>query len=241
MRFNDFFSAIDSHLETLSPSSPNKLMLLAEYCGVRDGSRILDLGSGKGHLLRVWAKRWEIEGVGVDINPASVAAAREGAAAEGVARHLTFVRGAARDFAADAPFDVVTCTAPFVIGSYQEAAAWMSARTKKGGALALGDEYLPAPLPEHVDANVGDYRTLEELNATLEGEGLFLTGMIAASQDDWDRYASGGWRACYDWLRDNPHHPDRDEVARCIKQGLKTHLMFVRQYLGWALLVARKP
>ena len=71
-----FFSVVEGDLEILNPASHEKLMLLADYCGVRDGDRVLDVGSGKGYMLREWAKRWEIEGTGLEINPYSVAQAR---------------------------------------------------------------------------------------------------------------------------------------------------------------------
>jgi cyclopropane fatty-acyl-phospholipid synthase-like methyltransferase len=83
MHFTKFFSVVERNLEILNPISPEKLMLLADYCGVRDGDRVLDVGSGKGYMLREWAKRWMIEGTGLEINPSFVAQARSRASAEG--------------------------------------------------------------------------------------------------------------------------------------------------------------
>ena len=42
-----------------------------------------------------------------------------------------------------------------------------------------------------------------DLTATAErftATGLALTGIIAASEDDWDRYESPHWRAMEEWL-----------------------------------------
>lgn len=240
MYFTEYFAITERDLDILNPTSHEKLMRLAEYCGVREGSRVLDIGCGKGYLLRTWAKRWDIRGVGIDINSTSIAVGREKAKAEGLEVGLTFVEGEARDYSDNEPFDIVTCIgAPFAIGTFREAVRWMKNRVKPDGVIAIGDEYLPAPLPDYVDEE-SDYQTLGELESILKDEDLFLTGMIAASKDDWDRYASGGWRAGCDWLRDNPQHPDYEEVLERLERGREAHLSFIRQYVGWAMLVARR-
>ena len=59
---------VERDLEILNPTSHEKLMLLADYCDIRDGARVLDIGSGKGYMLRQWAKRFGIEGTGLEIN-----------------------------------------------------------------------------------------------------------------------------------------------------------------------------
>ena len=51
---------------------------------------------------------------------------------------------------------------------------------------------------------------------------------------------AAGWRAGFDWLRDNPEHPHHDEVKKRVIEGRSSHLNFFRQYNGWAMLVGRK-
>jgi len=72
MHFTKFFSVVERDLEILNPTSHEKLMLLADYCSVREGDRVLDVGSGKGYMLRRWAERFGIEGTGLEINPPSL-------------------------------------------------------------------------------------------------------------------------------------------------------------------------
>lgn len=96
----------------------------------------------------------------------------------------------------------------------------MRERLKPGGVLALGDEFLPQPLPaelmEQENIESGHYRTLPETQAVLEAEGLEIVGFIGGSRDDWDRYASGSWQAAHAWAVENPEHPDRDEVMNAV-------------------------
>ena len=246
MHFTKFFSVVERDLEILNPISHEKLMLLADYCGVRDGDRVLDIGSGKGYLLREWAKRWKIEGTGLEINPSFVTQARSRASAEGVSDAVTFVEVDAKAFCSDPEgYDAVACIgAPFAIGSFEEAVGWMVGALKPSGVLAIGDVFLQAPLAEEVaereGIGAGDYRTLEESAAVLEAYGLALDGMIASSPDDWDRYASGSWRAAHAWAAANSDDPDRAEILRLIDAYRKEHLRFTRRHLGWAIFVARR-
>ena len=246
MHFTKFFSVVERDLEILNPISHEKLMVLADYCDIRGGARVLDIGSDKGYMLRQWAKRFGIEGTGLEINPSFVAQARERARAEGVGEAVTFVEGDAKDFVADpGGYDVVACIgAPFAVGSFEEAVRWMVGALKPSGVLAIGDVFLRAPLPEEVaereGVGPGDYRTLEESAAVLEGHGLSLDGLLAASEDDWDRYASGSWHAAHAWAAANPDDPDRAEILSLTDGYRKQHLRFTRHHLGWGMFVARR-
>ena len=173
---------------------------------------------------------------------------------EGMDERLTFVECDAKDFAPEPEsYDVVACIgASFAIGSFEEAVQWMLGALRPSGVLAIGEVFLHAPLAEVVaeawkntappeGVGTGDYRTLEERAAVLEGEGLVLDGMIAASPDDWDRYASaGGWHSAHVWAAANPDDPDRDEILGLVDGYRKEHLRFTRRHLGWVIFVARR-
>ena len=95
-------------------------------------------------------------------------------------------------------------------------------------------------MAERESISPGDYRTLEEIAAVLEAQGLALDGMIAGSPDDWDRYASASWRAAHAWAAANPDDPDRSEILSLTAGYCKEHLRFTRRHLGWAIFVARR-
>jgi hypothetical protein len=69
---------------------------------------------------------------------------------------------------------------------------------------------------------------------------LAVTGVIAASDDDEDRYESLHWRAVEEWLDAHPHDPAsagmRDEHARSRQHSLRTQ----RELPGSAIFVGRK-
>jgi SAM-dependent methyltransferase len=246
MHFTKFFSVVECDLQILNPTNHEKLMLLADYCSISDGNRVLDVGSGKGYMLREWAKRWRIEGTGLEINSSFIAQARSRASTEGVGDVLTFVEGDAKDFSPD----------PQRLRRGRVHRCAVRRRLLRGGggvdaryAQTLGRpgdrrRVPPSPLPEEVaereGVGPGDYRTLEEIAAVLEAHGLTLDGMIAGSTDDWDRYASRSWRAANAWAKANPDGPDRAEILSLTDKYRKECLRFTRRHLGWAIFVARR-
>ncbi len=247
MDFTEYWSIVEHNHTIQNPSSPEKLRLLADYCGMRDGLRVLDIGSGKGYLLRTWAREWRIEGTGLEINPWFVAAARAGAAEAGVADRVTFIEGPALSFAPEpGAYDVVLCIgASFALGGFDDAVPWMLSALQPDGVLALGEVFLNrCPLPPEVAAIAEpELAALPDLGGTVarfEGYGLELNGFIEASRDDWDRYESLHWPAAREWARANPDHPERDELLRQVRESRAAYFGWQREHLGWGIFVGRR-
>lgn len=246
MHFTEFWAILERNHVLQNPSSPEKLSLLADYCGVRDGLRILDVGSGKGYLLRSWASLWEISGTGLEINPWFVAAAHEQALAKGVAERVRFLEGPALDFDPDpASYDIVLCIgASFALGGLEPALAWMRRAVKPEGVLAVGEPFLNEwPLPDAVRAGWGEadeFRSLPAVAHAFALHELEIHGLIAATLDDWDRYETPKWRAARVWAEANPDHPDRAELLTAVAEARNNYLQWERRYLGWGIFVARQ-
>ncbi len=101
-------------------------------------------------------------------------------------------------------WDAALCLgASFVWGHIGDAATALVPAVRPGGFVAIGEPFWHQ---EGVEAD-----GFVDLAATVErfqSAGLALTGLIAASEDDWDRYESLHWRALEEWLAANPEHPD---------------------------------
>ena len=239
-----FHSIVARDLDLQNPMPAARLDELARACGVRDGLRVLDVGSGKGSLLRRWAGRFEIVGTGLELNPSFAADARARAEREGVGHRITVVEGPALDFApAPGAYDVVACIgAPFAIGSFDEAVAWMHAALRPGGSLVIGDRYLAepfAPGASGVLPEVAALRDLSALHRVLERSGLSVTALFGSSVPDMDRYVSAWWTAAHDWAREHPDHPERAELLATVNDRRERYLAHERRHVGWAVWVAR--
>lgn len=240
MHFTDYFAVVERDLSIQNPSSPAKMALLADYCRVRDGLRVLDVGCGKGWLLRTWAQQWAIHGTGLEINSHFLAVAREQAAAMGVADRVQFVEGPALRFVPEpASYDIVLCIgASFALDGFDAALPWMRRAVKPNGVLAIGEVFAnETPFPP--EAITEQAQELPATVAALGEHSLELTGLIAASPDDWDQYESMHWRAAHEWAAENPAHADRAELLQHTATSRERYLRGGRRYLGWAIFVAQ--
>ncbi len=104
--------------------------------------------------------------------------------------------------------------------------------------MAIGEPYWRRwPLPEGIDAQ--NFVSLTTAARFAEA-GVQLTGLVAASEEDWDHYESLHWRAIEEWLAESRDHPDADDVRRRHVGFRGDYLRFKRELLGWAIFVGRK-
>lgn len=237
----EFFTTIERYHTFQNPTSEGKLDLAIDYCGIRDGMRILDVGCGKGWLLRRIARHFDVSITGLEINRTFASEARRLADAEGVADRIRIVEGPALDFqAAPASFDLVTCIgASFALGGFEAALDWMARYTKAGGTVAIGEVFAKVlPLPEDLPADRGcEARSLWTTVEKMRARSLMPRGIVESSIDDWNRYHSLHWQAGLDWVLENPGSPDAERLID--PMGQRCDLEFDGRVIGWAILVAR--
>jgi hypothetical protein len=86
-----------------------------------------------------------------------------------------------------------------------------------------------------------DFLTRTETVETLENAGLAPVGLIASSDDDWDRHESLHWLTLDKWLRENSDDPDADEFRERGRHYRERYLRWQRGLLALAIFVGRKP
>jgi SAM-dependent methyltransferase len=230
----EYYAIVERRHVIQNPTSFEKLERLLDYCELADGQQVLDVGCGKGALLKRAVARAAIRAVGIELNPVFAAQARQ---AEG--RPLEIHEMPALEFT-ESGFDVGFCIgASFAIGAFEEAIAWLKARTRPGARVAIGDLFARRPpLPGSVHHEYpGADRTLSATVAILESVGLELIGLIEASTDDWDRYEDLHWLAAADYLRD---HPEDAAFRERVERSRRDYLENERETLGWAIFICLK-
>lgn len=222
------------------PTSSEKIRLLGEYVRLTADSQVLDMGCGKAGPAAVLAEAFGCRILGVELREVFAAEARARVEGRGLERLIDVRTADAVSFALEPDFyDVAmaigTC---FIWGHIEHAARALVPAVKRGGYLALGEPYWRSEPAVGVDRE--PFVSLPETVARLESAGVHLTGIIAASQDDWDRYESLHWRAVEEWLAANPGHADVASIRDRHRASLAAYLEHQRPLLGWAILVARK-
>ncbi len=237
----EFFATIERYHTIQNPTSEEKLDLAASYCGFRDGMRVLDVGCGKGWLLRRLAKKFDIQITGLEINRVFADEARNLAAAEGLSGRIRIVQGPALEFHPEqASFDVVMCIgASFALGGFEPALDWMTRCAKPGGVVAIGEVFATQlPLAKGIPRDSEcDGRSLWMTVEAMRSRGLISRGIVEASVDDWNRYHSLHWQAAIDWALANPGQADVKILTD--PEGQRSSLQFDGRCIGWAILVAR--
>ncbi len=233
----DYWAIAEADIEIQNPVTDRKLRLLDDYCDIRDGMKVLDVGCGKAWVMRQWADRFAIEGTGLETNPAFVAAARRKAPAKG---KLTFIEGPAEAFgAAPQSYDVVLCLgAAFALGGFVQAVDWMAAATKPGGSIVIGD----LTLKHRPTVNTHQHLPLDPVESlgVVQRHGAEVSALISASDADFERYVSHHRHATLRWARDNPDHPDHDAVLDKSRDDWNAYLRTIRPMLGWTIFVGQK-
>lgn len=234
-----YWAIAERDIEIQNPITDRKLRLLDDYCDIRDGLRVLDIGCGKAWLMRRWAEMHEIQGIGVDINRRFLDEARRLAAAKRLGERVNFIHADARDYKPEPRgFDIVLCLgATFALGGFVEALEWMAAATAPGGSMVIGDITLrhrplvkDHPLP---------HDALEAMNV-VERHGAEVSATISASEADFERYASHHRHNTLVWARENPAHPEQTAVLKKSREDWLHYQREVRPQLGWTIFVGRR-
>ncbi|HEX7310216.1 MAG TPA: class I SAM-dependent methyltransferase [Gaiellaceae bacterium] len=217
-----------------NPTSAEKIQLLGEYIRLDAASRVLDIACGKAGPAVLLASTHGCRITGVEVRQLFADEARARISAAGLEALVEIHTADAREYALEPEtWDAALCLgAAFVWGDIGDAAAAMVPAVKRGGFVAIGEPYWKTP--SRVDDGYVDLATtVDRFTAT----GLALTGIIAASEDDWDRYESPHWRAMEEWLATQT---DAHDLRTKHERRRREHLTR-REQLGWAIFVGMTP
>jgi SAM-dependent methyltransferase len=241
MRMSWPYEIAERDHEIQNPTSAEKIRLLGEYLRLGKDSRVLDVACGKGGPASILAERYGCRIRGIELRPAFAEAARSRAAAKGLESLVEVQTGDASQLEVEPEaWDAALCLgAAFVWGTIADAAAALRPFVPVGGFVAIGEPFWrQLPLPHAIDPQ--DFVGLDATVARFERAGFTITGIIAASEDDWDRYESLHWRAIEEWIAENADDPSVEAVRAQHERRRREYFEVERALLGWAIFVGRK-
>ena len=240
MEFFDLVNISERFIDLASPTTPDKIAVLGHYLRLQESSRVIDFACGSAEALVLWAERFGITGVGVEVREQACQWARDKIAQRGVRDRIEVLCGPAAEVPFEAQaFDAATCIgASFVFGGFRPAIRAMGRALRPGGRLGIGEPYWKhAHVPPSYAAQESSVHSELELAQIAREEGYAFEYVIRASQDDWDRYEAGNWHGLVRWLEENPAHPERGTVIEHLRKVQDEYLGYGREYVGWAIYV----
>jgi len=213
----------------MNPLSSAKLDEAIEVLELERGARVVDLGCGKGELLRRLVERYAATAIGVDTSPELLAEAR---------RHgIETVEGDATAYDGDG-FDLAASVGgPVSLGK-------LASLVRSGGFVLYGDGYWRRDPDAAYLAALG--ATREELSdyagtiAAGEELGLVPLHAVVASVDDFDRYEWAWSRNGERYAAAHPDEPGVDQFLAWIRNGRRRYVeLGGRETLGFGLFLFR--
>jgi SAM-dependent methyltransferase len=221
--------AAHGDLEFMGPYDAASLAELFAGIELPAGARVLDLGCGRGALLRWLAGRGPIDGTGVDLRP-------DAAALAGV----RLVAGDATSYEAKPESFDLACS----VGAVSSAAD-LARLARPGGLVLLGDGYWKRPPGDDYLVVLGAGRdelpSWQQMIRLGEPLGLTLLRARASTVEQWDRYEAA-WAANGErYADDHRGEPGVEPFLEWIRNGRRRYLeLGGRDTLGFALLLLRK-
>jgi len=238
-------AVIESRHELQNPTSADKIRLLGERMELGPESRVLDMASGRGGPALLLARAFGCRITSVEQAEEFLTVARERVRAAGVDHLVELVQADGREFPLERErYDAALCLgASFVWNGLSGSLAALAPAVAPGGFVAVGEPYWRTwPLPQGFEPDPGeDFVTLSETVGRFESAGLTVVGLIASSQDDWDRYESLHWLLLEEWLSEHSDDPQSDEFRERGRRHRERYLRWRRDLLGWAIVVGRRP
>ncbi|GAA4663187.1 methyltransferase domain-containing protein [Streptomyces chumphonensis] len=238
------FTIRESSHRICNPFTSDKLALLGRAISPAPGTRMLDLGCGKGEMLCTWARDHGLTGTGVDLSTVFIDAARKRAAELDVADQVEFVHADASGHVADEPVGIAACVGATWIGSGVGGTVDLLRHSlAPGGMMLIGEPYWRRePEDQRVVegcqmARRDDLLTLPDLLEQFGGLGCDVVEMVLADQDSWDRYVSAQWLNVRRWLDTNPDDELADQMRAELTSAPVQYVGYQREYLGWGVFV----
>ena len=239
MERNDWTVVAHAGIDLMNPLPPAKLDEVLDLLALEPGARVIDLGCGKGELLRRLAARYEIRAVGVDRSPTLLEEARRRAPAG-----VTYIVADLTAFSSGAPFDLAASLGASV-GGFRPTLARLAGHLRPGRARAARRGLLAPRAERGVPRRRSARRatrcpTTRACSPPPPRSGLEPRYAVTADTDDFDRYE---WRWSLNGERYAAAHPDEpgvEEFLAFIRNGRRRYIeLGGRETLGLRVVPVR--
>jgi SAM-dependent methyltransferase len=227
-----WYELVERDHDLQNPTNPGKIRLLGSHLRLTASSRVLDVACGKGGPAIILAGEYGCHVDGIELRTAFAEAGRRRIDEAGLTDLISITVADAKEVSFEhGKYDVALCLgAAFVWGHIGDAAAALASVVGSGRAIAVGE-----PFWRTRGRDETGFVDLVATVARFEAANLDLTGIFAASEDDWDRYESLHWRAA---VEASAETGDPTVMETHVEQRDR-YLGDQRSELGWAIFTGR--
>lgn len=235
------YSVAQGGLDIKNPVNSGVLIEAGEAAGLSRDSYVVDFGCGNGTLLLTWHERFGISGTGVECREDDCTVAEERIKAAGAEGAIQMTCGLAEDYIPQ-KCDCAVCLGSFdMFGGVIPGIGFFGDLLEPGASLVLGDRYWKRSMvPPEFAREWPDVPTEYELFSAARDAGFEVVFARASSDDDWDRYESGIWSSCLQWLGTHGNDPMYDDVRQYLRLIQDEYIAYGREFMGWGLYVMKK-
>ena len=228
-----------------APLSDQTVDALVARVAARRPQTVLDIGCGSGQwLVRLLEQLPHARGLGVDLSSDAVDAAREFAAARGVADRVD-LRCQDATAIGDGRYDALLCVgSAHALGGLPATLSRMHQWGATGAAALVGDGFWQRPPDQAtldgLDARPDEFPSYAGLVALVEAGGWAPVHVHVSDLQEWDDYEWSWVSTLSRWARQHPDDPDAGDAATFAQQHRDQWLDGYRETLGFAVLLAER-
>lgn len=242
----DRLSAI-AHREhpVAAPLSDHNVDALIARVANRRPQTVLDIGCGSGQwLVRLLEHVPDARGVGVDLSPDAVDAARALAADRGVADRVELRCQDAAGIG-DEHYDALLCVgSAHALGGLRATLASMHRWATSDAVALVGDGFWQRPPDqatlEGLHARPDEFPSYAGLVGLVEAGGWAPMHVHVSDLQEWDDYEWSWVSTLSRWARQHPADPDAGDAAALARQHRDQWLDGYRETLGFAVVLAER-
>jgi len=242
------YYAITHHKHDIcNPMYGYKLDKLLKLLDLKPGSRVLDIGCGKGEVLIRLAEMYGISGIGIDASPYFIKDCRQKKEARVPSADIEFLEmeGASYSNEANELFGLTACIgASFAYGGLENTITALKKMTRPKGLILIGEPYwLQEPDPQYLkQSGLGKEDISTHLGniESAQKQGLACIYTMVSNKDDWDHYETLQWWSTIDYMESNPDDKDNAELTEKLSKTKYEYLSYGRDTVNWAIYVFKR-